>query len=375
MTVINPTVALTGPAGHRERLALARRWHVHTVLTSHQPGNINMSQHTNINESIVVMRRHNGPKPPTRFVNLDRMPADDDEAADFHRYLLECPEGLIANGWGEVSYWPTERIEEGDWTPAIWRSPALANAAARYANCQDLRAIGKAPIYQTGRTLSGSFEVAEFDVPGSFPILKSKGADAQTSIKSAPDERWIPKKRREDELRLNDVSYPEADKILQKAGHLLVTNGQRTNTARLTATADNEKYVGGGWMPVTGLSASEAKAAAVFINSTAGRLQLMRNASRTLEFPIYNPAGVGNIKIPNVVEDARIRTILADCWEHTKDMPVPQFRDGECEVRRIWDEAVAEAMGWDANELARQRALLHREPHVRGLGYNQYGDE
>ena len=43
-------------------------------------------------------------------------------------------------------------------------------------------------------------------------------------------------------------------------------------------------------------------------------------------------------------------------------------------MRRLWDEAVAEAMGWDPDELARLRNLLHQEPHVRGLGYNQYGD-
>ena len=56
-------------------------------------------------------------------------------------------------------------------------------------------------------------------------------------------------------------------------------------------------------------------------------------------------------------------------------MVVPQFRDGECEVRRLWDETVAEAMGWDAAELTRLRLLLHQEPHVRGLGYGQYADE
>ena len=74
-------------------------------------------------------------------------------------------------------------------------------------------------------------------------------------------------------------------------------------------------------------------------------------------------------------KDERIRGILADCWERTKDMVVPQFRDGECEVRRLWDEAVAEAMGWDVAELTRLRLLLHQEPHVRGLGYGQYADE
>ena len=100
----------------------------------------------------------------------------------------------------------------------------------------------------------------------------------------------------------------------------------------------------------------------------------MRNQGRTLEFPIYRPAGVGNIRIPDVRNDARIRQILADCWEQTKDMVVPQFRDGECAVRRLWDEAVAAALGWDARELARLRGLLHQEPHVRGLGYNQYAD-
>ena len=56
-------------------------------------------------------------------------------------------------------------------------------------------------------------------------------------------------------------------------------------------------------------------------------------------------------------------------------MEVPQFRDGDCEVRRLWDEAVAEAMNWDPEELVRLRELLSNEPHVRGLGYNQYADE
>ena len=56
-------------------------------------------------------------------------------------------------------------------------------------------------------------------------------------------------------------------------------------------------------------------------------------------------------------------------------MAVPQFRDGECEVRLLWDNAVAEAMGWDSEELARLRDLLNNEPHVRGLGYNQFADE
>ena len=368
LTMVSPTIALTAPSGQRERLALAQRFHIHTVLTSHQPQNINMSQHTSINESIVVMRRHPiGPKPPTRFVNLDKMPADDAEVADFHRCLLDCEEGLIENGWGEASYWPAELIEAGDWTPAIWRSPELAKATIQFASHPDLLAIEDLPdniVRQSGRRVIENMERASQCHAGSTPILYGKGTDAQTTIEGQPDEYWIAQKGRES----------QTEHYLEWKSHLLITGGQRNNTARLTAVATNEKYIGGGWHPITGMSPEEAKATAVFINSTLGRLQVMRNAGRTIEFPIYRPAGIENVRIPDIKVE-RIRGILSECWERTKDMEVPQFRDGECEVRRLWDEAVADAMGWDAEELTRLRLLLHQEPHVRGLGYGQYADE
>ena len=56
-------------------------------------------------------------------------------------------------------------------------------------------------------------------------------------------------------------------------------------------------------------------------------------------------------------------------------MEVHELSDGECEVRRLWDKAVAEAMGWDAAELKRLSHLLHQEPHFQGLGDRQYGDD
>ncbi len=377
LTMINPTIALSAPSGLNERRILAERYQIHTVLTGRWPREFTLSQNTEIDESIIVAMRSEGNKAPTRFVQLDKMPVDESEVDDLHRCLLECEQGQIANGWGEISYWPVELIAAGDWTPAIWRSPELAEAAACFANHEQLIGIGESGLSPaaTGQFLRGSFEPAESGAPGSFAILKSKsGIYGQKTIRSCPDDRWIPKKRDEEARRLNDGVYPEAEQILLKAGHLLITTGHDSKTGRLTATAANECYIGNGWMPVAGLSPTEAKAAAVFINSTVGRLQLMRHAGRKIPFPTYSAAEAGNIRIPNIKDD-RIRGILADCWERTKDMEVPQFRDGECEVRCLWDEAVAEAMEWDAADLKRLRLLLHQEPHVRGLGYGQYADE
>ena len=375
LAMIHPTIALSNPSGIEERLILAQRYHIHTILTCHQPGQMNLSQHTSIHESIIVMRRYNaGPKPPTRFINLNRMPLDDGEVAELHHCLAQCDNGSIPEGWGEVSDWPAERIEAGDWTPAIWRSPELAVAAAKFAEDAAMPTLESADLSpaRTDLPLSQNFDPAIAGSPGSFPILKSKGTEGQTRIESQPDEYRIPKQADESIRQANGGTYPEVDQILQKAGYLLITGGQRNGTARLTATAADDKYAGIGWLPVTGLTPPQAKALAVFLNSTPGRLQLMRNQGQTLEFPIYRPAGIGNIRIPDL-HDARIGQILAECWERTREMPVPQFRAGECEVRQQWDAAVADALGWDETHLTHLRHLLHREPHVRGLGYGQYG--
>lgn len=283
----------------------------------------------------------------------------------------------MSEGWGEVSHWPADRIEEGDWTPAILRSPELAEAARQFAIHPDMLTV-REHRFSCEATLQmmdkKNFIPATTKNAGSFPILSSKGRDGQKTIRSVPDAEWQPTNPDEELRILNGGTYPQVDKLLSKAGYLLITAGQDTATARLTAVADQRKYVGRGWLPITGSNVQEAKAAAVFLNSTAGRLQLWRNAGRKLSFPQYNPRPLEGIRIPDP-KDARIQQILSNCWERTKELEVPQFREGECDVRAIWDNAVAEAMDWDPDELARLRELLHNEPHVRGLGYNQYADE
>ena len=53
------------------------------------------------------------------------MPVNESEVKDLHRCLLKYPQGQMSDGWGEVSHWPADRMEEGDWSPAIWRSPRV----------------------------------------------------------------------------------------------------------------------------------------------------------------------------------------------------------------------------------------------------------
>jgi len=375
LTMINPTIVMTATAALKKRKLLAKRFQIHTILTSHEPGQVNLSQNTGISESIIIACRAVGERYPTRIINLDRMPLDESEVDNLHQSLLNCKRGLIPNGWGEVSDWPTHRIAEGDWSAVIWRSPRLATNASRIANMQNLISLNNQSMIPaaTGQILRGSFKVSTPETPCSFPILKSKGEQAQMKIKATPDEYWIPKKSGEKDLFSSEHEHSETTKMLQKAGYLLITAGQGVSSARLTAVASDEKYVGNGWMPIPNITPEKAKAVAVFLNSTAGRLQIMRSPGKSLQFPVYSTRETSNIRVPDL-SDNQIVEILADCWERTADIEVPQFRDGECEVRRIWDEAVSTALQWNIDALQELRHLLHKEPFVRGYGYNQYGD-
>ena len=134
LTMINPTIALSAPSGLNERRTLAERYHIHTVLTGRWPREFTLSQNVEVDECIVIAVRHDGNRPPTRFVHLDRMPHDAEEVAELHQALQDATLGLLADGWGEVSTWPAERIADGDWTPAIWRSSELAEASRRFAD-------------------------------------------------------------------------------------------------------------------------------------------------------------------------------------------------------------------------------------------------
>ena len=179
-------------------------------------------------------------------------------------------------------------------------------------------------------------------------VLESKGCcRSEERSESVPDSYWCPQEGAEKNRQAHYLKW---------ASHLLITSGQRQQyTARLTATASEaKKHLGRlGWSPVVGLSFEEAKAiASVFVpTQPPGRLQLMRE-SRSSKLDVSHLQTTchdrGNLKVPGRQGRPHPPDILADCWERTKDTEVPQFRDGECEVRCLWDEAVAEAMGWEA---------------------------
>lgn len=104
-----------------------------------------------------------------------------------------------------------------------------------------------------------------------------------------------------------------------------------------------------------------------------GRILLRKYASRSTHWPMYQPAAIKRLVIPNTASKLwpRMREPLLDAYRATKDAIVPQYRERDAEVRRIWDQAVAKAAEIPHRTVHGWRELLDIEPFVSGVRERQ----
>ena len=366
--MVVPTAGLLAPSGLRERRILAERLHIRYVLTCHEPMNINLSQGTNVNESLVIgTRARRGEGRPTCFVSLDRLPRRADEAVAVAEAIAagaHIPEGRSK----EVC---AERIAAGDWSAAGWRDPALDDAVEEILGWNSLVAMGDV----SGVTMRapGHGALVEYKGTGmARQVFNSKAADGQIRIEGRPDSRMRLKPK---DGETENAWEAREERLWNKwmkeyASHLLVSAGQRMQTGRLSAVACKGKHIGMRWKPVQGLTRQQAKAWAVWLNSTPGRLMTLIHRGKSLDFVVYDPAGLLQIRVPRL-DRPRVIERLADAWEETCAVDVPQYRDGYTTVRQHWDEAVCNAIDGAGLERVREWAKkLNREPAVSVEGFH-----
>ena len=268
---------------------------------------------------------------------------------------------------GRVCQWPRERVKAGDWSPAVFYDPALAEACheldqlptskgGKFARLGDLYAVNT-----TKQTVGQSKWTWCDEAEAEVPVARSASESGQTRLQGRID-GWAKR------VPAQQDNQRELDLLTAKAGRLLVANTQRTNTARLVAVAYPSPLVGYAWTPVQGVKSQDAQALAIWINSTVGYILLRKYASRTIDWPMYQPAAIKQLVVPNTAGKhwQRMREPLLEAYRATKGETVPQYRDPHAEVREIWDRAAAKAAGIPARKVNHWRGLMDAEPFVRG---------
>ena len=367
---VAPTTICTNrsKAGIAERRFLAAQFQIDSVVTLHDPKAFGWSVKGQ-QESLLLMRRAAIEERPdvVRFVSVARRPSNAEQSTALYEALRDGDLGDL----GTICLWPRDRVEAGDWSPAVFYSPDLAHVCfdidhwvdakpARFARLGDLYAINttKQTVGQSKWEWCGESEAE-------VPVAKDAKESAQTCLRGVID-GWS---RRTPALRSNER---ERENLVTKSGRLLVTNTQNASSARLTAVAFRSPVVGYAWTPVQAIKAKDAQALAVWINSTIGRILLRKYASRSTHWPMYQPAAIKALVVPNTAGSRwpKMREPLLAAYNATKDTTVPQYREPNAEVRRVWDVAVAQAAGIPRKRVDAWRNLLDAEPFVTGRRRN-----
>ena len=364
--MVVPTTVCTNfsKAGISQRLLLADQFEIDSVITLHDRKAYAWSVQGH-QESLLLMRRkpHGNRTDVVRFISLVSRPSSADEAAD--AYSRIC--GGDLGDSGRICEWPRVRVEEGDWSPAVFYGVELAEACRQLDGLpnDDPRQFSRLgdlyPVNTTRQTVGQSRWVWCDEIEAEVLVAKSASESGQMRLQGRID-GWA---KRAPAQRENQR---ELDSLTTKAGRLLIANSQRTNTARLVAVAFDSPVVGYAWTPVQDVQIEDAQALAVWLNSTAGYVLLRKYASRTIDWPMYQPSAIKQLVVPNTTGKhwKRMRQPLLDAYRATRGSTVPQYREPDAEVRSVWDGAVASAAGIPAATVVRWRKLMENEPFIAG---------
>ena len=350
-----PVAGAVVTSGAEERRFLAARFWIELVVACHHHRDFAFSGNTDIHECLVVARRRRGPAGPTRFVTLDRMPRNAEEAAQWARRIR----GGDTKGSGASVLWPAERMAEGDWTPVQWYDGRCAEWAWALKTDGSLAPFSEMFSMSAVRGGHHHFQREEgTGGPPGKPGFQSVSAKLHQTLAGVGDVR----------LRLKDGKPSETGR--KYAGHLMLASKMNTQSGRVAALYSFEPAIAGGlWATVHGGGAEQQKALCAYWNSTPARLQLLNVRPKKLTYPSWSTTDLEAVRIPRALADphSSATRLLCDAFEAVKDTPLlPNRETGTCLVRELLDEAAAEACGRPRGEVRKWREAIAAEPTVRG---------
>ena len=352
-TVIPSTVA-TGAAALQQRRFLAKRFHVETVITSHDPDNKYFSGNTNINESLFIARKNKGKQSPTKFISLRRNPNNVMEALAF----VDSFERDNMDEWGTSVEWPLERIVEGDWTPAVFYNTKLAFWARDIVENTHLTPIGEmANLRPDGRLIRQKFQLAK-GRPDFTALWFHKGKKRNTIV-VRPDKIKYKNEQDRSKALTHDLQ--------QQQSHLLLANRFRVNTAHVMASWVEQKSLGNAWIPVTPFSSSKdtLKAWCMWGNSTPHFLSMLSKRQKDFGYASFALEGLRELPFPNPdkADITPLVKIFAQC--STAELSPLHLLEHDS-IRAKIDDAVAKVVKIKPETIREMRKLIAMEPSVSG---------
>ena len=365
LAVVLPTVMATNPAASETRKFLAQRFHIETIVASHDPRRIFFSENTSIGEVLLVCRRWkgNGSKPPTRVVNLARNPETPLEALDTAARIERLTKaGSRVSHDLTIQEVDADRVALGDWYDVNFLSPFLMDAyrTLTEANPGTVPAVSLgdlAKIGPAGQRIRDAYTRSALPTESGRRALWFHNTDIMKSMLAETDVYIEPK----------EPKRHLADRYWEQRGDMLLPHRFRLNKVRVAAVMLPERAVGSIWTPCRLHDADIAKGLCLYLNSTPGILTLLGGRdNRVPSYPSFSLDTLRSLPVPDLASlDPESRDYLT-CWfnwlGHQELLPLPRMHDDP--VRQQIDDAVTAALGLDSEWVASVRRELAHEPSV-----------
>ena len=354
LAMVISTTACTSTSGVAERRFLANRFHIETVVTSHDPRRPNFSENTAIHESLLICRRRsrdNGcPDRPTRFVALRAMPSTVEEAIE----AVEAIQTGDTGKWFTVYEQPETLIRKGDWRPCQFLDPELVTAAMQLEQHEGLLPLGDRYLLgPSGRRIRDAFCPVDDGDENYYRVFWGRSMDLRTTMESSPEQLVTEKKP------------ALAVRYRKQAGHVLLAAKFDTLAGKLIAIFSEQPALGSMWVPIQtqNMSVEDAKALCAWHNSTLGMLGFLIRRSTKLTNPSFSQAHLATLRVP----DFRVTSssILAEAYEQTRQMSATPWKDApDDDMRERLDQAAADTTGIELETIRNLRERISREPTV-----------
>lgn len=385
LAFVLPAALASGEAWGPTRRLIAEKYHLETVVSSHDADRPNFSENTSLSELLLVARKlDSGEKPGrTTYISLWRNPRSIHEALHMANAISNTSQVVNVEGTGITSVrsksekiadmlsvpptkgaeiWQSALISQVELSRICWN---LQSAILRIEGIDDevslpicrLRELGE--LGYDRRDIHDAFEISTDDW-SPFPAFWGHDATVVTTIAQSPTAkliaRTVPAKGR---------TLKSSAAVWSKAGRILLAERLRTNTQKVLALGFKEVVLGNTWwaMRTSNLNDKQIKTLLLFLNSSLGivlyfsRRVITEGAFMQMKKPAWENMPVLDVR--RVTK--RQLSMLAGTYDEIESMPLHPIAQLDADPIRISiDDALCKVL--ELPQVRSIRELLAREP-------------
>lgn len=395
LAFVLPAAIASGEAWSISRQLIANRYHLETVVASHDSDRPNFSENTDLSEVLFISRKlSSGEKPgPTVYINLWRNPRTIHEAIDLANRVEHLTTSAVSvegagvtsirgssGKLGEIVKTPPPRDKQ-NWTGALFSQTELLRAwfllhrgVVRIpgdpmdypAPICPLNTLGE--LGYDRRDIHDAFEPAPGDWTP-YPAFWGHEASKVRSIAQEPNNNLAARTTAATGRKLKS-----AHAVWQKAGPILLAERIRFNTHRCMALGFSKPVLGNTWWSfrADGLSEEAVKALLLWLNSSLAillyysRRVVTEGAFVGMKKPAWTSMPV--LDVQNLSED-KLKTLAKAYDKLAKEELMPLAQLDKDKTRERIDSALCKALGFP--DISPIRELLVREPGLSNEDINR----